>query len=92
LLNRGIALSEWGKDKEATASFDQLLLYYPHDYLAWEGKANSLASLERYSEALNCYDRALEFNTSYYIERSKSIPKILTLGTIADSHCGVWDA
>jgi tetratricopeptide (TPR) repeat protein len=61
-LARGQVLYRLGQYQEALTAVEQVLIRYPESSSAWELKGNILQQLERHSEALNAYDRALLFS------------------------------
>lgn len=51
-----------GKAKEAVAFYDSALDQDRNCYSAWLGKGTALKFLNRYQEALDCYEQALTLN------------------------------
>jgi len=62
ILNKGTALNNLGRVKEALACFDKALEILPRFDAAWLDKGVALAKLGRTNEAVKCYERALEIN------------------------------
>jgi len=62
ILNKGTALNNLGRVKEALVCFDKALEILPRFDAAWLDKGVVLAKLGRMKEALECYERALEIN------------------------------
>ena len=62
ILNKGTALNNLGRVKEALACFDKALQLLPRFDAAWLDKGVALAQLGREKEALACYEKALEIN------------------------------
>jgi tetratricopeptide (TPR) repeat protein len=62
ILNKGTALNNLGRVKEALACFDKALEILPRFDAAWLDKGVALTRLGRTSEAIECYERALEIN------------------------------
>ncbi|MCC7469145.1 MAG: tetratricopeptide repeat protein, partial [Burkholderiaceae bacterium] len=61
-----IALNGLTQYEEAIVAFDTALSVYPeYGYLAYYGKANALAGLGRYTDALQWYDKALGLESRY---------------------------
>jgi tetratricopeptide (TPR) repeat protein len=58
--NRGNALLYGlGRPQEALLCYEQTLQTNPQNGLAWRNRGNALVELERHSDAIACYDRAL---------------------------------
>ena len=51
-----------GKAEEAVTFYDSALTHDRNCYSAWLGKGTALKFLNRYQEALECYERALILN------------------------------
>lgn len=64
LNNIGIAYNKINKPETAIEYFDEGIEYYPDYTDFWINKGFSLASLEKYEEALECYEEALELDFS----------------------------
>ena len=64
IVNKGAALSNLGRDKEALAYFDQALKLLPTFDAAWLNKGVVLAKGAKYDDALACYAKAIEINGS----------------------------
>lgn len=63
--NRGGALSGLGRHEEAVESFDNALRFGPQDAQAWFFKGVALGrGLQRYYEALECFERAHQLGHS----------------------------
>ena len=62
VVNKGAALSNLGRDKEALAYFDQALKLLPTFDAAWLNKGVVLARSGKYDAALECYSKAIEAN------------------------------
>src|SRR3990172_8275379 len=62
ILNKGTALNNLGRVKEALACFDKALEILPRFDAAWLDKGVALAQLGREKEAVACYRKALEIN------------------------------
>ena len=62
ILNKGTALTNLGRFKEALVCFDKALEILPRFDAAWLDKGVALAKLGRTKEAVECYERALEIN------------------------------
>ncbi len=62
LYNRGISLSNLGKNEEAIGYFDGALVMNPLLDAAWVGKGAALFRLGRSGESVDCIDKALEIN------------------------------
>jgi len=60
--NKGIALSDLKKYKEAIECFDKAIEINPENDGAWDNKGLALAHLKRYKEAIECFDKAIEIN------------------------------
>jgi tetratricopeptide (TPR) repeat protein len=55
---RGLALGNLGRHKEAIASFDKALVIRPNASLLWHNRSIALGKLGRYKEAINGFDRS----------------------------------
>ena len=70
LYNRGILLSEMGRDQEALASFDQASAMRPDYAATWNNRGNVLRNLTRHDEALASFEKALalkpDFSNAFY--------------------------
>ncbi len=64
-VNKGVALLESGRSREALKCFDRALELKPDDAVAWSNKGAALRKLGRPQEALECYDRAIGLNPDY---------------------------
>ncbi|MBI1955348.1 MAG: tetratricopeptide repeat protein, partial [Acidobacteria bacterium] len=62
ILNKGAALNNLGRTKEALACFDKALEILPRFDAGWLNKGVVLWKLGREKEALACYDKAIEIN------------------------------
>ena len=62
ILNKGAALSNLGRTKEALVCFDKVLEIQPRFDAGWLNKGVVLRKLGREKEALACYDKAIEIN------------------------------
>ena len=62
ILNKGTALNNLGRAKEALVCFDKALEILPRFDAAWLDKGVALAKLGREKEAVECYRKALEIN------------------------------
>jgi tetratricopeptide (TPR) repeat protein len=62
ILNKGTALNNLGRVREALACFDKALEILPRFDAAWLDKGVALTKLGRTKEAIECYERALEIN------------------------------
>ena len=62
IVNKGAALSNLGRMKEALGYFDAALKILPTFDAAWLNKGRALAELGRDEEALTCYAKAIEIN------------------------------
>ncbi|HWP84074.1 MAG TPA: serine/threonine-protein kinase, partial [Terriglobia bacterium] len=62
IVNKGAALSNLGRNKEALRYFDEALQILPTFDAAWLNKGVVLAKMGREEEALACYAKALEIN------------------------------
>ena len=62
ILNKGTALNNLGRVKEALACFDKALEILPRFDAAWLDKGVALTKLGRTKEAIECYERSLEIN------------------------------
>ena len=62
VVNKGAALSNLGRDKEALVYFDQALKLLPNFDAAWLNKGVALAKSGKFDEALECYSKAIESN------------------------------
>ena len=62
ILNKGTALNNLGRLKEALACFDKALEILPRFDAAWLDKGVALAQLGREKEATECYQKALDIN------------------------------
>ncbi|OFV92518.1 MAG: hypothetical protein A3H28_04650 [Acidobacteria bacterium RIFCSPLOWO2_02_FULL_61_28] len=62
ILNKGTALNNLGRIKEALVCFDKALEILPRFDAAWLDKGVALAQLGREKEATDCYEKALEIN------------------------------
>jgi tetratricopeptide (TPR) repeat protein len=62
ILNKGTALNNLGRVKEALVCFDKALEILPRFDAAWLDKGVALTKLGRTKEAIECYERALEIN------------------------------
>jgi len=62
ILNKGTALNNLGRVKEALVCFDKVLEIMPRFDAAWLDKGVALAKLGREKEAVACYRKALEIN------------------------------
>ncbi len=60
--NRGVALSNLGRNEEAIASHDKALEIKPDFHEAWYGRGHSLQDLGQNQEALEAWDKAIEYN------------------------------
>ncbi len=64
LYNLAFNLNKYNYYKEALACLNELIDYLPHSpeiSLVWNNRGNVLDDLNRYEEALQSYDKALEF-------------------------------
>src|SRR5581483_1669541 len=59
LNNRGVALVQLGRPEEAHADFAKAIALHPRYREAYVNAANNLTTLQRHSEALAYFDRAL---------------------------------
>jgi tetratricopeptide (TPR) repeat protein len=64
IVNKGAALSNLGRDKEALMYFDQALKLLPTFDAAWLNKGVVLARSGKYDDALVCYGKAIEINSN----------------------------
>jgi len=62
IMNKGAALSNLGRTKEALGYFDEALKILPTFDAAWLNKGVALANLGREAEALICYNKAIMIN------------------------------
>ena len=62
LMEEGQRCATEGKHEMAIRFFDQVIQEDPHAADAWLAKCNELKSLERYPEALECYNTALSID------------------------------
>jgi serine/threonine protein kinase len=62
IVNKGAALSNLGRNKEALTYFDKALEILPDFDAAWLNKGVVLAKTGRDEEALKCYAKAVEIN------------------------------
>ncbi|OFW25838.1 MAG: hypothetical protein A3H27_05160 [Acidobacteria bacterium RIFCSPLOWO2_02_FULL_59_13] len=62
VLNKGTALSNLGRTKEALACFDKALEILPRFDSAWLNKGVIFFKEGKTKEALECYDQAIEIN------------------------------
>jgi tetratricopeptide (TPR) repeat protein len=62
LYNKGSALNNLGKYKEAIEYYDKALEIDPKFALTLYNKGNALYHLGKYNEAIECYDKALEID------------------------------
>ncbi|MBI4464028.1 MAG: tetratricopeptide repeat protein [Acidobacteria bacterium] len=62
VLNKGTALSNLGRTREALDCFDKALEIMPRFDAAWLNKGVILFKEGKASEALECYDKAIEIN------------------------------
>jgi serine/threonine protein kinase len=62
IVNKGAALSNLGRNKEALGYFDKALEILPNFDAAWLNKGVVLAKMGRDEEALKCYAKAVEIN------------------------------
>jgi tetratricopeptide (TPR) repeat protein len=62
LINRGCALFELGRYKEAIASYDIAIKINPENYLAWYNRAVQLAELSMHEQAIYSYKQAIKIN------------------------------
>ena len=81
---KGVALSQLGKDKEAIVAFD-LAIKYKYKYLScsYFEKANSLRALNMLEEALQCYTKAIRLgydHRSVYHYRDEVLSELGRLG------------
>ena len=60
--NKGVALKELGKYKEALGCYDKALSIDPGLVGAWLNKGAVFGKLGNYKEALGCYDKAVGIN------------------------------
>ena len=51
-----------GHFHDALNSFEKNLKFHPKSHRAWNWKGNTLRKLDRYEEALSCYDQAISFD------------------------------
>ena len=65
LNNKGVALVNLGRDKEAITCYDEAIRINPGDALVWTNKGVALGSLGRYKEEITCYDEAIRINPGY---------------------------
>ncbi|MEM7717243.1 MAG: tetratricopeptide repeat protein, partial [Cyanobacteria bacterium P01_A01_bin.68] len=64
--NRGIALRQLGRLKEAIASYDKAVEFKPDYHRAWNIRGLTLHDLGRLEEAIASYDKAVEFKPDYH--------------------------
>jgi serine/threonine protein kinase/regulator of sirC expression with transglutaminase-like and TPR domain len=62
IVNKGAALSNLGRDKEALVYFDQALKLLPGFDAAWLNKGVVLAKGAKYDDALVCYGKAIDIS------------------------------
>ncbi|MSO20551.1 MAG: tetratricopeptide repeat protein [Acidobacteria bacterium] len=62
IVNKGAALSNLDRDKEALEYFDKALKLLPTFDAAWLNKGVVLAKRKKYDEAIACYAKAVEYN------------------------------
>jgi len=60
--NKGVALADLGRNKEAIAAYDKAIEIDPQSASAWYNKGNALADLGRNEEAIAAYDKAIEID------------------------------
>jgi len=63
--NKGSALYELKRFKEAVECLDKATKMNPRDADAWYSEGAALAELGKSQEALKCYDEALRIDPSY---------------------------
>lgn len=62
----GIRLLDQGENQKALIAFEQLIIQKPNYTNAWFSKADALAALELYPEAIAAYDRVIEIEPDDY--------------------------
>lgn len=60
----GTALHNQRKNSEAIANYDISIMLQPSRDYTWANKGNALADLEQYTEAIECYDKAIKLSDS----------------------------
>ena len=63
--NKGSALDNLGRFKEAISCYNKALVIDPNFKLALNNKGNTLYYLKRFQEALDCYERALKMDPAF---------------------------
>lgn len=66
-LNRGVALNNLGKHRDAMACIENALAMNRDEPRAWNDKGNTLVDLNQISDAIACFDKALELYPEYAI-------------------------
>jgi len=63
--NKGIALSNLGKDKDAIECYDKAIKIDEKDADVWNNKGIALSNLGKDKDAIECYDKAIEIDEKY---------------------------
>ena len=85
LVNRGYCELALGEIDTAQLSFQAALSHSPQFAPAWVGLGDAAAQKNRHTEALRCYDSALDLNGALLIARNNRAQSLLALGRMEEA-------
>lgn len=80
-LNRGVALNNLGKHRDAMACIEKALAMNRYEPRTWNDKGNTLVQMNQISDALACFDKALELYPEYVIAMCRKGIALAKIGT-----------
>ena len=78
---KGVSLSNLGKDREALQCYDKAIELDPNYATAWGNKGLTLSGLGRHTEALPCFDKAIDWIQIMQLHGNKGLTPLDWGGT-----------
>ena len=82
--NMGVAYFKLGVNEESGKYYDLAVSSHPRNSIAWSNRGVLLASLQRYKEAITCFDQSLLLKDDYLVQINRAFT-LLEMDQLADA-------